>query len=268
LLCDTIDLRLPKDKKATKEKIEKDVSELVVSCWNQFGGGKIKDPFKEGDSFINNCFICYTVSLGEASDFKRGKDEILSKELSDYMFNKEYKPKIPSFSCEKNNGKCWESNLDAENYVEKDELKCPKEEDKENKCFVKKTSINTYLSYIQNAGGVVVIDDIKPSETYAIAFGSPTENCGWCETGQEVGAILAGGAILIGGVATGGALWLVAPAALVAAGGGALIGHSSGKIAASIKEIITERKTHTIYLTTLNRLNSENGELCSIVESQ
>ncbi len=325
LLCRTNDKYLPQNKDATKEQVEKEIADLMAKCWETFGEGRIQDVFKEGDQFYKNCFVCYTVSLRETSDFKGERGTISFAENLQYMFEHPYKSypesdfckitggycidsesrdecnKIPASSsyilidkksdiCQKKNKKaccyteygCWNKggicsdyNPDANRYTAYDSegWSCPSKMN----CFIKKENYYSYGDYIQRYGGpgnMLVLTDLKPGETYAISFGSKTKECGWCKELGRSGAI----ATALGGVATVITLAATAPVsipvgivaggALLAGGGGAVIGYvgfRGGSELASEAFIskLFERDINTIYLTTLNQI--QTGNQCSLV---
>lgn len=106
LLCKTIDKDLPENKDATKEHVKRQFANLMTSCWNQFGEGLIKDVFKQGDPFINNCFICSTVSL---SGTKKFKEPIPQNEFLEYLFTTPYKINEEGDRCKVSGGFCIDS---------------------------------------------------------------------------------------------------------------------------------------------------------------
>ena len=107
LLCKTGSLYLPEDKDATKEKIKKQLAELMASCWNRYGEGLIEDVFKQGDPTTNNCQVCYIISLRETSEFK---DEIKSVDFLHYLLEKPYKVSSEDDNCKIGGGFCIDSN--------------------------------------------------------------------------------------------------------------------------------------------------------------
>jgi hypothetical protein len=304
LLCKTIDKNLPENKDATKEHVKRQFANLMTSCWNQFGEGLIKDVFKQGDPFMNNCFICSTASL---SGTKKFKEPISQNEFLEYLFTTPYKINEESDGCKVGGGFCIDSeNKDACNiegadiqyvninkkstackkqgktsccytgyecwdkggkcegsnnnpkYTKYDKWSCPSDMS----CFVKKENYYSYGEYFQSFGGegkILLGTDIRPGETYAISFGSPTDECSWCETAGLIGA---GVGIAVSGFLTGGTSWLIM-------GVGAVTGYIVGKeapraTALTLKEIFSERDVNTIYLTTLKHINE--GSLCSNVK--
>ena len=104
LLCKTLSKYLPEDKEASKEQVQKEIADLMVKCWNQFGEGLIQDVFKEGSNiYKKNCFVCYTASLRETSKFN---GEINGEEFRKYLFDTPYKVSPKSDNCKIDGGFC------------------------------------------------------------------------------------------------------------------------------------------------------------------
>ena len=141
------------------------------------------------------------------------------------------------------------------------------------KCFLENEDYYTYGEYIQRYGGpgqLLVITGIKPGETYAISFGSPTTDCGfWCQTF----ALGAGGAATAGvvvaavalGIVTGG-VGAVVMLGVVAVGTGVATTHIVGEnIEVSVAETFYGRDINSIYLTTLDQIQNQEEKLCRVV---
>lgn len=99
LLCRTIDKYIPENKGATKQQFEKEIAELMASCWKQFGEGRIEDVFKEDTGTSSNCFVCYNINT-------RFKGEIKHEEFLQYLFQTPYKAYSDSDNCKPNGGFC------------------------------------------------------------------------------------------------------------------------------------------------------------------
>ena len=267
LLCRTIDKRLPEDNKATKEQIKKDFAQLSASCWNQFGEGLIADVFKKGDPYKNSCFVCYTVSLRETSDFNKNS-EIKSAELLQYFFGNTYKILGKGTKCEDSNGLCRTSNPDTSLYAQQDSLKCQSSRER---CFVENSKVYSYGEYIESFGGkgkIIIGDDIRPGETYAVSFGSPTDKCDWCSrVGIGSGAGAAAGTFIAITMAagTGPIGWTLGGIGALASGTIFYTGAKEAAVSAAIilRDLFSERKFSTIYITTLKQVNE--GGLCSVI---
>ncbi len=165
-----------------------------------------------------------------------------------------------------NRGKiCSSENPDESKYRQYDGWECPPKMN----CFVENEDYYTYGEYIQRFGGkgnIIITAPIIPGETYAISFGSPTGECGFC-TWIGVGAAVVGAVAFT--VATGGAgIAFVGPVLGATLAGG--VGFGLGK---GLSEVIVSglnlddlfrRDTNTIYLTTLNQIRQ--GDYCNIIE--
>ena len=141
-------------------------------------------------------------------------------------------------------------------------------------CFVEKESAYSYYTYVDGystRGNIIMLTDIKPGETYAISFGSPTEECWICEYlgglagGTALSVVTIGGAIALG-LPTGG---IGTVAILFAAGYFAGKGIVSETLQVTfdsemVKKILSSRTKSTIYLTTLEQIQS--GDYCNVVE--
>ena len=166
------------------------------------------------------------------------------------------------YECWNKGGICSGTNPDANNYAEYNIWECPPKL----KCYAKKEEYYSYGDYIQRFGGpgnMIITTDIMPGETYAISFGSPTGNCGWCtyaSLGTGVGTVVAALAL---GVPTGGVgtVGLLTVSALF--GGGYVVGKTTSEFAVKNIAELFERDINTVYLTTLNQIQS--GDYCSIV---
>ena len=309
LLCKTLNKFLPEEDTATKEDVEREVAELMTSCWKEFGEGVIKDPFKQGDQINKKCFVCYTLSLKATPKFN---GEIKPIDMKKFLFENAYKVEGKSDNCKVNGGFCikTENTNDCSSkisanpsylLIKKNDLTCRKKGENsccytefecwnrggtcsaENpdsnlyssyrwncpsgmKCFVKKENYYSYGDYIQRYGGpgnIIIPTDLRPGETYAISFGSPTGKCGWC-TSFGIGTGVATVAVaLIIGVPTGGigTIGVLTVSALF--GAGYVAGKGVSEIASVTIGELFERDISTIYLTTLNQV--QQGNYCTIV---
>ncbi|MBI2557964.1 hypothetical protein HYW20_01470 [Candidatus Woesearchaeota archaeon] len=166
------------------------------------------------------------------------------------------------YECWNKGGICSGANPDGNLYAEYNAWGCPSKL----KCYAKKEDYYSYGDYIQRFGGsgnMIITTDITPGETYAVSFGSPTGNCGWCTyagLGTGAGTVVAALALGIptGGVGTVG---LLTVSALF--GGGYVVGKATSEFAVQNIAELFERDINTIYLTTLNQIQS--GDYCSVV---
>lgn len=142
-------------------------------------------------------------------------------------------------------------------------------------CWIKKENYWSYLDYIQSYGGngavnfvvdETVIEDgtaIKPGESYAITFGSPTDECDIC-TKLGITAGFVGGVMLcMTGVGCGGGIPLVISALSIAAttGAGGVVGVITEKSIREAKDLFNQRDKSTIYFSKLNAAE----EKCNIL---
>ena len=138
------------------------------------------------------------------------------------------------------------------------------------KCYVNKEYYYSYGDYIQRFGGpgnIIVTSDIKPGETYAVSFGSPTGECGICTLiGLGTGAAATAGGIygaIALGIPTGGLSLVGAGVVAVLFSTGYFAGKAGSTYAVENFATLFDRDINTIYLTTLTQIQS--GEYCSIV---
>ncbi|GEM_PF-3577288 len=170
------------------------------------------------------------------------------------------------YSCWNNGGTCSANNPDESSYSLYSGWKCPSKQ----KCFVKKENYYSYGQYIQKFGGpgnIVLLTDIKPGESYAVSFGSKTKECSWCTSiGIGTGLGLAITPVWYAlAVSTGPVGWTALGAQVVIGGTLGYVAAKSGSeaVAKNIDEFFNERKTNTIYLTTVNQI--QKGNLCSLI---
>ncbi len=170
------------------------------------------------------------------------------------------------YGCWNKGGICSGANPDANLYVEynQNQWDCPSKM----KCFAKKENYYSYYEYIRSFGGpgdIYILTDLKPGDTYAISFGSPTGQCGWC-TQWGIGAG-AGAALGVGGAIAVGAISGVGWIPLAGIGAYALVKGGSEKVVKDFSQFF-ERDTNTIYLTTLNQLQSGQvgADYCNIIK--
>lgn len=320
--CKTIDKYVPEEKTASKSDIEKEVADLMAYCWEDFGEGNIKDPFKQGDPVTKNCFVCDTVSLRETSKFK---GEIKATDFRQYLFETPYKilPKndnckidggfcintedgkdclsvisadpsyisigkkvsicqklgknsccYTDYECWNRGGKCSNSNPDPNIYAQYNAWECPSKM----KCYVNKENYFTYGNYIQRFGGpgnIIITTDLKPGETYAVSFGSPTGHCQWCidaGIGGGLGGAAAGGiaaAMAISAIPTFGlGPAIIATASVIIGGVGYVASTATAQaIQVNIIDLFTNRDINTIYLSTLKQIQDTGKDVdyCSVV---
>ena len=176
------------------------------------------------------------------------------------------------YGCWNKGGRCSASNPDINQYTQynDEQWDCPSNE----KCFVENKHHYSYGQYIQRFGGeglLILTTGIKPGESYAVSFSSPTDNCGWCKKARTIGAVAGavGGVVLaftVVGAPLGVTLATVSTATLAAT-----VGAAGGTIALSaisegadwtIDKIWSERDMNTVYFTTLNQIE---GKHCEIV---
>ena len=320
LLCKTITLELPEDKNADEEDVKKMFADLIADCWNRYGEGLIEDVFKKGVRG-KKCQVCYIVNLRETSNFK---DEILSMEFVQYLFETPYKVTseddgckvdggfcidsserddcsekfegidntyllidkksdacskkgytaccYTDYECWNKGGKCEESNPNVEEYQEYSEWECPSGL----KCFIENKNYYSYGDYLQRYGGegnLIATTGIRPGETYAISFGSPTDKCGWCGWARTIGGIAGGiaGIALVpftGGTSLGLTFTAVAmtTGATIGTVSGVMVGGAGSEYAEDLLfGDIFEREINTVYLTTWNQIQEE--EYCAFIES-
>lgn len=174
------------------------------------------------------------------------------------------------YECWNRGGICSSTNPNVDEYKQYDEWDCPSEME----CFIENENYYSYGEYIQRFGGdgnLIVLTDIKPGETYAISFGSPTDHCDICTKIGIGTGIAAGGGIIalavIAGIPTGGIGTVVVFA--IAAG---VAGYALGKGGSeqfieetNVAEFFAGRLTSTIYLTTLNQIQNQDERLCRVV---
>ena len=177
--------------------------------------------------------------------------------------------------CRNKGGICARTNPDTDEYAAYDDIAwdCPEEYQT---CFIKNENYFSYGDYIQRFGGIgriITTAGITPGQTYAISFGSPTDNCKWC--GIFTYTAIAGGVLIVGGLAlapfTGGSSLLLTAVGYTLATGVFITAVSvAGGITADKidKTLFSERLIPTVYLTTLNQLHTQEGEeLCTLIES-
>ncbi len=318
-LCKTSEFNLPEDNNAKPEDVEKDMADLMASCWDRYGTGYIEDVFKGGGK---KCQVCYIVNLKETSKFK---NEIAPIDFLQYLFHTPYKTSSESDACKGlEDGFCIDSEVKDDctskfsgtvdvSYVEMDKGnslckrkghnsccytdygcwnkggRCSPSDPGQDKytgyndtewdcpsnlqCYIENKNHYSYGQYIQRFGGeglLIVTTGIKPRETYAISFASPTDKCGWCTKARYAGAIVGavGGVVLtftVVGAPLGVTLATVSTATLAATVGGV-----GGTIAASafaegtdnlLNKIWFERDMNTVYFTTLNQVDGKHCEI-------
>jgi len=175
--------------------------------------------------------------------------------------NKKYDSKdvccYSDYSCLNNGGVCEDKSTDSD-YVMYNKWDCP--DDKT--CYIKDVNYVTYARYIQSykgVGNIIMTTPITPNEIYAISFGSPNRDCGWCKwagasiggaVGLTTGAIVTVYTLGAGSVAVPA---LVGAAATVGGGIGGTIGWFVGDIGADQVSKLFNRDKNTIYLTTFNQ---------------
>ena len=166
------------------------------------------------------------------------------------------------YECWNNGGECTTINPDTDTYRQYDKWSCPSKMD----CYVKKEDYYSYGEYIQRFGGdgiITLLTDIKPGETYAISFGSPTETCNWCtKLGIHLGAAATMGILLAVSNPVG---WTILIGAGIAGGITYATVRTVSKLGAdAYRDYIQQREFPTIYLTTLSQIQEE--DLCTMVK--
>lgn len=170
------------------------------------------------------------------------------------------------YGCWNKGGVCGANNPETNQYTAYDNegWSCPSKM----KCFIKKENYYSYGDYIQRYGGpgnMLVLADLKPGETYAISFGSPTGNCGWCTSaGLGAGVGTAAAIITIPLLSATPPGWLVIGSALIAGTFNYVAVKSVSEFTSDQIGKFFERDINTIYLTTLNQI--QTGNQCSLVK--
>ena len=186
------------------------------------------------------------------------------------------------YECWNKGGICSAENPDSTQIAFSlyDNWKCPSKMH----CYIKKEDYFSYGDYIRKYGGpgnlLMFTPEIKPGETYAISFGSPTDTCAWCDAaskGVGQGVAIGTGATILYALSQGGAvatvvsfipggIFVVAGGAALAAGGVAYFGAEATTqfTHKQIDDIFSERKINTIYFSTLNDMTQ--GKHCSLVK--
>ncbi|MBI2546279.1 hypothetical protein HYV81_03805 [Candidatus Woesearchaeota archaeon] len=94
--CVTIDKgQIPK-KGESREAVERGIAELMKSCWQRYDEGKVRDVFKEGTPWINNCQTCYLFTVKQDADIK---SPIAPEEFMLYLQTTPFKPKDTTDRC-------------------------------------------------------------------------------------------------------------------------------------------------------------------------
>ena len=249
-----------KDDKITNE-------DLVVFMYNSVY--KVREEDDDCKNFGGYCVKgedeCEKLSEERKADF----DDKEFKTDDDSKCKKEEENKICCYSpydCLNKGGICSDDAQDI-TYREYDKWSCPN-----GKCWIKEENYYTYLDYVQSYGGsgvvVVLTQDIKPGQSYATSFASPTLNCGdFCNKAAIPGEVVS--ILGLGGVALG-VFTLNPPIFLagvkVTAIGAAMIGVGVGgaELTTEIAKILKERKINTVYLTNLK--DATQGNICEGVE--
>lgn len=168
------------------------------------------------------------------------------------------------YDCWNKGGICSSSNPGTDKFAVYDTWKCPSKMS----CFIKKENYYSYGDYIQRYGGpgnMLVLTDLKPGETYAISFGSPTGSCGWCTSaGLVAGVGTAGYIITVPLLSMTPPGWIVMGSALIAGTFSYVAVKSGSEFTSDQIGKFFERNINTVYLTTLNQIQS--GNQCSLVK--
>jgi len=137
------------------------------------------------------------------------------------------------------------------------------------KCYAKKEDYYSYGDYIQRFGGpgnIIIPTNVKVGETYAISFGSPTGECGWCTSlGLGTGTAAVAGTValaLAAGIPTGG-IGTVAVTLSAIFGVGYVAGKGGSEFVVKNVDLF-KRNTNTVYLTTLPQI--QEGNYCDIIK--
>jgi len=290
-LCRTTDKTL---KPTSKEQLKKDLSDMAAVCWWQFGEGMIEDPFREGNvGGSDSCFICNTFTIRETAAFST-KDPLESADLLTYMIQTPYKVAVDDngidceakkddpacknydnlYECEKKGGIC-DYNCGTADEMVYDKWKCQNTR----KCCIKATNAFSYVDYVQENKGVVVVQpkEFIPGEEYAILYAGQTSNCEWCKSTGYTLAIAGALAGCVKGGIVGGTAGTIIPGAgniagvivgCVAGGGvgalaGILVNAVGTKVATEGGEVIVnwQGKKPSVQITRLTDVK----KYCNIV---
>jgi len=225
---------------------------------------------KSDDCKVNGGFCINTENVNDCSAKISADPSYLLINKKDSLCRKEGKNSCcyTDYECWNREGVCGGDNPDQNLYAQYNAWECPQG----TKCFVKKEDYYSYGNYIQSFGGpgnLMILTDLKPGETYAISFGSPTGKCGWC-TYAGIGTGVATVAIaLIAGVPTGGVGTVGVLTVSALFGAGYVAGKGGSEFAVENIGNLFERDINTIYITTLNQIqegNIPNGNRCTIVK--
>lgn len=184
ILCQTIDKKVS----GKKEDVEKAIADSMATCWQMFGEGRFKkNIFSTISAFGGDarCFMCYTILVDPSSKFTE-KDSVRDLDFQQYLRETTYRSYAPP------NGK---ENTPAQK--------------------------ESYLQYLQTGGGpgyffgFLTDQGIKPGRAYAVMYKAKYEDCGAvcgvgalgagasalfsAFTGNFVGTIVSGGALIAGG---------------------------------------------------------------------
>jgi len=177
--------------------------------------------------------------------------------------------------CANRGGKCSPPDefVDEDEYrkFDHDSWKCPDkkiqgQKNKKQVCYVPKGNYFSYLRKIQFGNGdldlAILTEEFIPGHEYTISYGAPDRECGdFCDLlGLGAGAITA-----IAGLGLG-----VFGLAFVATASGAVawyVDEKSEKVVEAYRgkrmDASKERRTHTIYVSTLNQI--QKNEACTLV---
>ena len=313
----TLDVPVKNTADRTTEGVEKQLADRVARCWYMYGEGVVKDVFAGDPLFADKCAVCYAIDVkewengrqekitstefsqylwntpyivrsgsdrckqlgGTCTDEKReGKDLAWYRyEINNEVCREKEKTycEYSDYECLNKGGTCSSSPVVGMQPYQ--QWKCPQSL----QCYVQNEQYFSYYNYVQfyeGEGVINVLSDIMPGESYAIAFGSPTQSCATCERG-----------VLGGFVATAAGLGLMGSGAVASATGwGAIIGvpaigvgkvllvggvtttilSLSGKEGADLvyQKLLKNRPTGTVYVGTLDQITK--GNVCRVIGNE
>lgn len=163
------------------------------------------------------------------------------------------------YSCLNKGGKCSDAKLDEKEWIKykNPQWRCPSGTD----CYIHKDNYYSYLGYIQDyrgPGASIILTPIKANEVYAVAYGSPTEECDWCnKLGISTGILAGVGTAVLIGSTSGLAL-------IPILGVGVLASVATEKSTTAAYNALKGRKDHVIYLATPDQLREADS--CNVIE--
>ncbi|MBI4148836.1 hypothetical protein HY491_00150, partial [Candidatus Woesearchaeota archaeon] len=296
----------------------KQLADRVARCWYMYGEGVVKDVFAGDPLFADKCAVCYSTDVKDwekgqekitSAEFSQnlwntpyivrsGSDQCKQlggtctdgkrrgKELSWYRYeinNEVCREKektyceYSDFECLNKGGTCSSSPVAGMQPYQ--QWKCPQSL----QCYVQNDRYFSYYNYVQfyeGEGVINILSDIKPGESYAIAFGSPFGGCATCERGVIGGfvattaglALIGSGWVATGGTGGWGAIAgvpaMTAGKVLLTGGVATMILSYSGKEGAELvaQKLLKNRPTGTVYIGTLNEITK--GNVCRVIGNE